>query len=141
MAESLGLRNEVIANFRASSPVPDSVLTPLYFGLRNKTGRVDLTYPNCVDAISSYTDDCIFFSKLLIEDLVQHGRRLVGTFGKRGPKIHNPDWSKATQMNLIPDEKLYAEWLSAFKGAVPAEVGRSRFRALKGLFPLNLPTM
>ena len=44
-----------------------------YFGLRQSGYRSDETYSSYISAIKGYTDDCIFFSQLLCEDLIKYG--------------------------------------------------------------------
>lgn len=105
-------RNEIIAKCQANSPLHPDVLASIYFGLPDRNGHIDRSYPDSVDAISNQTDDCIFFSKLLGEDLFEHGQQLAKSFGKHSPPIQKVDFTKAEQNGLIPDTKLYVDWLS-----------------------------
>lgn len=117
LASALEMRNQIIENRKTKSPKDSDTLAAMYFGLPSKEGHTDRSYPDCVDAISSQTDDCIVFSKLLIDDLIAHGECLADEYGKKSPKIHKPDFAKAEANGLIPDYKLYADWMSMFKVA------------------------
>lgn len=111
-------RNELIATIKeASPPVPHDVLASIYFGFPDKNGNIDHRYRDCVEGISSQTDDCIFFSKLLSEDLHRHGKKLSASLGKNSPSINKVDFTKAEQKGLIPDTGHYADWMSMFKSS------------------------
>jgi len=73
------------------------------------------SYPDSVETIALKTDDAIFFSKLLMGDLVSHGQGLAKRFGRAAPKIHEPDFSKVPEPALFPPEHLYEDWLKAFR--------------------------
>jgi len=111
---ALELRNNIIEACKASTLSHDERAS-IYFGLPTANGDIDNNYPSYVDAISIQTDDCIFFSKLLGEDLNVHGQKLAKSFGREAPQIHKFDFSIAEQEGLIPDAGLYADWTSKFK--------------------------
>lgn len=113
--ESIAKRNQQIEAFKAGKPV----LTPeLYFGLLNKEGHVNEDYPNVVLAISKQTDDSIFFSELLIKDLVEHGERAYREFEKRfgegAQRIARPDFGQARKDGLMPNSADFPDWEKAF---------------------------
>lgn len=116
--DSLQKRNQLIDEYRAKSPLPDNILVPIYFGLPDGNGHIDNSYPATIDAIYSQTDDCIFFSNLLSQDLVQHGEEIrkgyIKKFGKTVPTINKPDFTKAEQSGLMPDAKNYVDWIDMF---------------------------
>jgi hypothetical protein len=114
LSDALRGRNEFIAEIKAEQPHRNTIIAR-YFGLPTG-GREDLTYPSTVNAISLYTDDTIFFTHKLMEDLTQHGRNLAAAFGKRAPKVQQPDFAKAREQKLIPDDAQYADWVAATKG-------------------------
>ena len=111
---SIQKRNQLIELYKANSPIPDEVLATHYFGLPDKNGHIDNIYPSCVQFIYEQTDDCIFFSKLLCEDLVTHGEQLKKKFGKKSPKINKPDFQKAVDAGLMPDKNKYSDWKTMF---------------------------
>jgi hypothetical protein len=128
---SLDKRNDFVAESKKRSPIPHGELESIYFGAPDKNGRIDRTYPDTIDAISSYTDDCIFFSKLLGDVLMEHGRKLGKLYGRKSPRIHKLDFTKAEKNGLIPDKNVYANWLNMFKELKPSERKSVWFRIAK----------
>ena len=118
---SLEQRNEIIEKFKANHPESPAVSASIYFGIPSEDGHVDTRYPDSVRAISAQTDDCIFFSKLLGEDLFEHGEELAKTFGRKSPKIQKIDFQKTEQNGLIPDSKLYLDWINMNKGSADSK--------------------
>jgi hypothetical protein len=115
LEDALRQRNEFIAQCKVSPPDQNTMIA-LYFGVPTSTGRVDRTYPSSLRAIASYNDDIIFFSKALIDDLAEHGRRLMLFIGKGAPKAFKPEFGMAHKQNLIPPDEQYQDWLDATKG-------------------------
>lgn len=113
-SNALDTRNSIIEECRKLSP-DDRVVAQLYFGIPDERGRTDARFLDCMSAISSGTDDGIFFSKILAEDLVTYGQSLAARLGRDAPRIHQPDFSQAAEAGLIPDEGLYKDWLAGFK--------------------------
>ncbi len=115
------MRNEIVSNLNARSPVPQKELIPLYLGLPDAQGHIDERYKNCIDGIASNTDDCIFFSKSLMDDLVRHGKALSVRLARHAPRVPEPDFSKAIAEGIIPPNSQYEAWLAGFRErAVPA---------------------
>lgn len=116
LSASLERRNKLIEAYKANE-IPFSV--ELYFGLPLKGGNVNMDYPSSIDAIYSQTNDGIFFSRMLCDDLVEHGRAVVKKFKenfKRGAlRISEPEWSKAEKAGLMPYPADYADWVTMFK--------------------------
>ncbi|MDY0884316.1 hypothetical protein ACFPL7_00990 [Dongia soli] len=104
-------RNRIIDECKRRAPIPINELVPLYFGLPNKDGHVDMTYSETVSAIYSHTDDCIFFSHLLGEDLEKHGKRLAKVYGSKAPRIEKTAFTNAERKALLPDPSLYSDWM------------------------------
>lgn len=115
---SLEKRNQLIELYKANSPIPDLVLATLYFGLPQNGRHINQDYPACVDAIYSQTDDGIQFSLFLCNDLVEHGElildRFQKDFGKGAPTINKPDFAKAKNSGLLPNEEDYTDWSKMF---------------------------
>jgi hypothetical protein len=107
LANAIGNRNELIAEFRETSP--DQRLAK-YLGLRSAEGVVDERYRASVAGIFDQTNDCIFFSRILAEDLLKYGNRLRGGHLRRFrvglPKLDGGDWSKAETSGLMPSADL-----------------------------------
>ena len=72
---------------------------------------MDSSYPDSMESISSNLDNCIFFSKVLVEDLIEHGLKIAKEFGRKSPKIHRVDLTEAERSGLVPDSGLYDDWL------------------------------
>ena len=89
----------------------------LYFGLPFN-GQHDHEYPDRVEGIAKYTDDSIFFASQLCIELSNHADQLPASsktrFGKKKPRVVTPDFSKAIEADLMPNDRDYADWNSMF---------------------------
>lgn len=126
-------RNKLIERFKNLGPAGSAALPALYFGLPYGGGHVSTEYADMVDAIKQNTDDAIFFSKQLCEDLEKYGNEVLEKHRKLNKhtklQINSADFSIAESKNLIPLRAEYEDWLSAFKDKVPAKPpGRSLFK-------------
>lgn len=118
---SLHRRNSFIEETRRKKAAGVEPITPYnYFGIKDKAGHTDMDYSDTLTAIATLTDDAIFFSALLAEDLNAHGektrRRLRKPFPfsllQRLPTVRKADFARAG--DLMPPRKNYEDWLSAF---------------------------
>lgn len=78
-------RNALIEEIRTSRPHDDQQLAEFYFGLRDAQGNTDNRYGSVIDALSSYIDDSLFFSKTIADDLGSHGRLVKEQLKRRFP--------------------------------------------------------
>ena len=119
LIQSITYRNTLIVDLQKSGPHHPKALLDIYLGLSDANGTIDERFSTSIDAISAYTDDCVFFAKVLGEDLREHGvrlrRRNRWKTWKRLPKITRIDWSQAANDGLFPPDELYKDWLSGFK--------------------------
>ncbi len=119
LKKTIGDRNDLIAELHKRSPIPPKELTELYFGITTADGVTDERFSATVDGIFRQTDDCIFFSRLLADDLTDYGRRLRRRYAWRYrlhiPKFVVADWSIAERQGLMPAATEYADWLRGFK--------------------------
>jgi hypothetical protein len=111
-------RNTLIEFYKFSNISSDD-LVPLYFGFPHISRVTSREYPDLIAAISRHTDDGIFLSKLLCTDLFEHNRQLVERFKRRFGKsapgfIDKPDFTKAENSNLMPNDADYADWFNLF---------------------------
>jgi hypothetical protein len=111
----LTMRNDLIKEFKDTGFSPAA-----YFGL--KVGDMsDERYASTIKAIYESTDDCIYFSKLLSEDLTKHGNKLKARVPRRffgtAPNIVTADFSKAEA--YIPAASKYPSWQTAFVAPDP----------------------
>lgn len=118
LSSSLVMRNQQIEIYKANN----GASVAEYFGLPSP-GQVNEIYPSLINAIYEQTDDGIFFSKLLCQDLIEHGNKIVDTFSKnfkKGvPTISKTDFSKAEKLGLMPDSGKYVDWFAMFAESKP----------------------
>jgi hypothetical protein len=115
LEQSISDRTAVIREFQANSPNPPKDLVCRYFGLPLEGGHVDARYPSSVNAISHYTDDCLFFGTLLIEDLHDHGKSIRERQGWKEPAIALPNFDTDKSRGLLPDRSQYSDWVNMKK--------------------------
>lgn len=109
--------NKIVAAFERDQPNPE-LLAARLFGLRVGT-RVDDRYPTTIRALYSGTDDCIMFSRLLGDDLVDHGKRLAAKLPRRlRGRYATFDFSQAAREGLMPNLDDFKSWLPAAPVAV-----------------------
>jgi len=116
LAKAIENRNGLIDEFRG---LPLNQRLNYYLGLRSAEGIIDERYGATVAGIFDQTNDCIFFSRVLAEDLLKYGNRLRGRHLRRLifglPKLEGADWTKAATSGLMPSDELYKDWLDGFK--------------------------
>jgi hypothetical protein len=119
LEKAITYRNDLIAEVQKQSPVPPNLLADRYFGLRNANGVTDERFKMNIEAIYNQTDDCIFFSRILGDDLLTYGNRLrrknAWKYRLGLPKLKGADWSQAQGQGLMPRDEAYASWLGGFK--------------------------
>ncbi len=113
-------RNRLIASYQAARMSVDDLI-PLYFGLPDRSEHVvNQEYPALIEAIYRQTDEGIFFSKSLCEDLYDHNRTLAvkfkKLFGKGAPgTMDKPDFTTPEREGLIPLDAEFPDWLTLFR--------------------------
>lgn len=136
---SVDNRNRLIASYKAMDFAENELLY-LYFGLPRQTTRItNDEYPSLIDAIYRQTDDGIFLSKLLCEDLFAHNVALVNrfkmAFKKSAPTIiDKPDFTKPIKGGLMPNDANYADWFTLFEKRSQAPLQRPTWRRVKNAF-------
>lgn len=118
LAQAIAYRSQIIQRFQ-SSTIPRELFAHHYFGLRQASGETNQEYPDVVDAISSYTDDAVFFGVLLCQDLIKHGDAVRNAIAKPDdisvPRISRSDFSGPKERGLLPSDENYADWLTGFQ--------------------------
>jgi hypothetical protein len=119
--KSVLYRNALIDEFRKEQ-LSQQQKIDRYFGLPTQ-GVADQRFSTNVEAISKQTDDCIFFSRALADDLLTYGRQLRRRYRWKYlnplPGIEGADWSRAEAAGLLPSRKDYKAWLRRFKEPQP----------------------
>jgi hypothetical protein len=134
LRNTIDFRNGLVSEFRKGrAEMTELDRIQLYVGAPTAV-EVDRRFATNVEALSHYTDDCIYFSLLLSKELMDYGTSLRSRnrfkFRLGVPKFLPVDWTKANQAKLIPDESQYANWVAGFKRPSSR---RERFRAwIKG---------
>ena len=109
-------RNDLIESYKKSNKM---IPIENYFGLPNTEGHVNEDFPTYLEGMNSLTDDVIYFSALLVQDLANHGtslkKRYLEDFGKGGPRVSEIDFSKAKKDGLMPSEDKYKDWTNSFR--------------------------
>jgi hypothetical protein len=117
--KTIAYRNDPIAEIRKESPLQPEILAERYFGLRNTAGVTDERFKAIIEAIYNQTNDCIFFSRILADDLLGYGNRLrrknAWKYRLGIPRLKGADWSIAQKEGLLPSDKDYASWLGGFR--------------------------
>ena len=108
-------RNQLIGEYKKNQPHDSIGTVAFYFGEQDADGNIDKSYPQTIDEIYNKTDDCIYFSKLLHDDLAKHGRELIKIFKDKNknsediPKLIVYDFLSVPD-GLIPPAENYADW-------------------------------
>jgi hypothetical protein len=119
LAETIENRNALIASFKQLPLEPrGSALAALYFGRPYGEGHVSTEYLDTMTGIKNLTDDVIFFSCLLCEELASHGCSVLAKFKSQYKsvmeRINNIELSPQKTAGLIPPTEQYSEWLAGF---------------------------
>lgn len=118
---AISKRNELLNSYKNNQFPEGAKLHHLYLGLPYGDGNTNQEYGGTVLAIALYTDDVIFFSVKLCEDLMEHGEALKKRYRSRlrgrPPRISAVDFEVPRQNGLIPNDAQYEPWLSGFNPA------------------------
>ncbi|GAB5341248.1 hypothetical protein [Pseudomonas fluorescens] len=115
---AISKRNELLNAFKNGQFPEGASFRHMYFGLPYGERQTNQEYGGSVEAIYLYTNDIIFFSIKLCEDLRDHGEILKKRYKSRlrgsPPRISTVDFEKARQIGLVPKDEDYEPWLSGF---------------------------
>lgn len=135
LESAIETRDSVIQMIRRSPGMSDSEKANLYFGFPLPDGSLSTEYADALKGISTYVDDVIFFSKLLCDDLIEHGQKTRGRFKERyreePPEVNKVDLTPAETKGLMPDEEQYTDWLQGHRSIPSNESGDSWLVRLK----------
>lgn len=126
LESAIETRDSVIQMIRMSPEMSEAEKASLYFGFPLPDGSLSTEYADALKGISTYVDDIIFFSKLLCDDLAEHGQktreRFKKLFREEPTEVNKVDLSPAEEMGLMPDEGQYADWLKGHR-TIPSNEG------------------
>lgn len=114
----LNKRNSLLNTYRTNpprNPEESKKLVDSYFGFIDEYGNGDGTFQSLTEGVYRHTDDCIFFSMLLIKDLVARGLELKKSYGRNAPKVNSPKFDSDKTQKLIPKAEEYEDWANAFE--------------------------
>jgi len=112
MKTALVARNEWIKARKDTPPEQKSeeYFADLYFGIESPGGRLDQTYPNCIEALGQNNDNCIGFALVLMQALEKYAEELCDKLGRGGPKMKKADFAKAAEEGLLPEMAVFIAW-------------------------------
>jgi hypothetical protein len=124
---SIVARNQMISAMKASNASQNNKVA-FYFALPRE-GSLDETFSGTMEAICKQTDDCIYFSWRLCEDLTRHGKRVRAQFLARRlkdpvPRIQTVLWKDVEEKGLLPNIAIYRAWEDGFLERAPETEGR-----------------
>ncbi len=128
------LRNSLIGQFRMVFPsMSEKEKLDHYFGFPLADGSVHKEYADCINGINEYANDVIFFSSLLCEDLGKYGndlrRAYVNKYRRDIEEISVMHFDTPVAKNLMPDPKIYCDWLTMF-GSLPTSPKKPWYRRI-----------
>jgi hypothetical protein len=137
--EFIEYRNQLIYEFRQKGQHHGLPLLQFLFGLRDSSGNVDNRYGSAIDCLHGAADQCLFFGKLLAEDLMVHAERcrtrLKAVTGVDPPKITEIHFDTKEFAEVMPPDTEFAGWTSMIEIHKPGPpLSRwARFRRRVGL--------
>lgn len=116
---SIASRNDLIDAFRNNQLPEGANLEHLYLGIPYGNNQTNNMYGDTLNSIHLYTDDVIFFSAKLCEDLENHANALNALYRKKlrkhPPKSSSVNFTEARNNGLIPPDDDYEAWLTGFR--------------------------
>lgn len=114
-------RNQLIANFKLNIFPKGASISHMYFGIPFGEGNTNQEYGATIESIFLYTNDAIYFSTILVDDLSAHGKTLLKNNKKilRGSPLEvvGANFDQARKDGLIPTDKDYPTWNSGYESS------------------------
>ncbi|AVH39518.1 hypothetical protein AL532_25950 [Pseudomonas monteilii] len=136
--DTLRGRNHLLEKIKEDDLPHGAKIEHFYLGIPYAEGKANIEYGCYVQALWLYTNDVIFFSMKLSEDLREHGLHVAKKYTKKfrgdAPKVSDFDWSKAEQEGLLPRDEEYDGWLSGFPASPKKESFSTLHRLRKRIF-------
>jgi hypothetical protein len=117
--KSFKFRNDLIEKYEKTNFSSDKEKIETYLGRQTSNRTIDDRFRGNMEHMRTQIDNCIFFSRILADDLLEYGTKLRNRnkwkyrLGIR--KLERADWSIAEKGGLIPSNELFADWLKMFK--------------------------
>lgn len=111
-------RTNLIGNFKEMTLANSPLVVPLYFGLPYGGGAKNTEFPDLLNGLVRQTDDGIYFSKLLCDDLAAYGATITKQYSKKHKgvplKIVQISLDDPRNVGLLPNAADYVDWDNAF---------------------------
>lgn len=118
LAEVIQRRNVLIERFQLLRDNERDDFPARYFGVPYGGGHVSTDVGDLIEGLYRLTDDVMFFSRLLAEDVTDHGKRMKAKYDKvariKKEGINQIEFSDARTDDLMPDPANYQDWLQGF---------------------------
>ena len=125
-------RNDLIAANK-TKPTEIKELAARYFGLRDDNGVVDAEFSTALTAICRSTDNGIWFSRRLFDELQLDLDDLRATFsnsfGEDAPRKVDYSFTSIDEARLMPPDEEFQDWIKNFPLRKPVLL-RGRFQRL-----------
>jgi hypothetical protein len=127
--ECISQRNDLLSRLQAMLGQEEGLAR--IFGLPMRDG-IDSSYGDIVHGIYHYTDDGIHFSRVVCEELAEHGRKIRKAYQaclrrrarSRVMEVPVVIWETPGDGGLIPSKEKYGSWYAGFVSRVPRTHGR-----------------
>lgn len=120
LRSAINRRNQILDEWKSKFPKEDPnsgfEIMRRYFGAL-ELGATDLSYSTNLTALHAYVDDCIFFSELLVKDLMKHAIKLSNQISVTSIKPVSVYTNEIPSL-LRPNRVDHAKWLSQFINSV-----------------------
>ncbi|MES2724887.1 MAG: hypothetical protein V4656_17180 [Pseudomonadota bacterium] len=83
VGDAVELRNTIVDELKARSPVPPDELADIYFGLVTAQGHADSRFRSAIEALASHVDGTLFGAYALAKELSKHAQSLAVTKATR----------------------------------------------------------
>lgn len=116
---AIDARTDIIKEFKGDVERTEEATLALYLGLRTKANVIDDRFSSNVEGIHVLTDCCIFFSHLIVDELVTYGNQLLKRyrwrlFGMGRSRFKLVDWTVPREKGLLPPASEFKDWLRGF---------------------------
>jgi len=116
---SIDYRNNLIAEFKKTPLATPKEKIEFYLGVPTSSGEIDERFKGNISALFEQVENCIFFSKLLADELLTYGNSIRSRnkwkYRLGIPRLLPADWQIAKEANLLPDEAAFSNWYRGFE--------------------------